>query len=711
MTAALAEVEPQTERRARILVVDDNEEVREYLRLQLEAGGFEVELAENGVKALESISVSPPDLLLTDLSMPEMDGFQLIEAVRFDPVNTSIPIILLTAHNDVAIFRRGMDLGADDFLTKPVKSKELLNALNSRLKRLEGMRVARTGAVPRTFEVVRATADAARRAPSVEVTQSQSIPLKLHSAFDDTDEFSEAKVSPRATKKTVDGTVLIADIRGFAEIAERLTTDEVTELLNAFFAKACEPILDQGGWIVKFMGDGVVAMFDSTTTQNANHAARAMKSAILMVMISQRFQHWMETRFPQRNLPAFCVGLGLHSGPVTVCQIGSGATQEVTVVGDTVGIAARLESKTKELTWSIVASAATARAASSRYQTAQSAEITLRSSAGQTQTLDIVEVTGLTPPDNCEAADREVYKRIGDAIRENASLIEMRRENRAATTASNGSTQALATKDLQLDGYRLLRKLGQGGMSTVYLAEFSRDGTEQVLKMISLEQNDDGEAIQRFISEFALISQIQHPNVARIYAQGFSGAHAYISMEYFPSGDLRRLIDDGMSADLAVATLMQVAAGLSAIHEVGIVHRDMKPDNVMIRADGSLALADFGIAMHTETKLNQTEKGIVFGTPSYIAPEQVQGEDVDARADIYSLGVMFFEMLTGRKPFRATNPQALIFQHLSMPVPDLPPELARFNPLIHKMMAKSANDRHANALQVIDDVMAVVEAA
>lgn len=124
------------ELKPRVLVVDDNEDVRDLLRLHLVAGGFDVEIAENGQQAIDSIASAPPDLMLTDLNMPGMDGFQLIEAVRANPSHRNMPIILLTAHSDVTVVRRGMDLGADDFLTKPVNSKDLLNALNLRLKRL-----------------------------------------------------------------------------------------------------------------------------------------------------------------------------------------------------------------------------------------------------------------------------------------------------------------------------------------------------------------------------------------------------------------------------------------------------------------------------------------------------------------------------------------------------------------------------------------------
>lgn len=687
----------------RVLVVDDNEDVRDLLRLHLVAGGFDVQLAASGQQALDIIAEAAPELLLTDLNMPGMDGFQLIEAVRANEANRNMPIILLTAHNDVAVFRRGMDLGADDFLTKPVNSKDLLNALNSRLKRLEGMRVDRSDAGRRTTENFHISS--VMGAQGTTVSGRLPVPtLMLRSAFGSDDDFSEASVGSDAVRKTVEGTVMFADIRGFSTIAERLTSDEVAELLNAFFGKACEPILDQGGWVVKFVGDGVIAMFDDTMGNSTPHAARALKAAILMIVISQRFQQWLEKRFPVRGLAPFCIGIGVHSGPVSVCQIGSGTKQEVTVIGDTVNIAARLEAKTKEFGWSIVSSVDTWRGAGERFQSGPQGQIAVK---GRASLMDVIEIRGLAPRPGSDDGDLRSYETVSHAIEKNSALIDMRSTRR--TENNDGSQLMTITSPIQLDGFRLIRKLSEGGMSTVYLAEFGGDGTQQVLKLISMDQDDDGEAVQRFIVEFALISQIQHPNVAKIYQQGFSRDHAYISMEYFPSGDLRKLINDGVSADVAVAVLTQVAAGLAAIHEVGIVHRDMKPDNVMIRADGSMALADFGIATHAETQLNKTEAGVVFGTPSYIAPEQAQGLKADCRADIYSLGVMFYEMLTGQKPFRATNPQALIFQHINMAIPQLPGELARFNPVLQRMMAKSRTRRHSSGLEVIEDVMSIAE--
>ncbi len=263
-------------------------------------------------------------------------------------------------------------------------------------------------------------------------------------------------------------------------------------------------------------------------------------------------------------------------------------------------------------------------------------------------------------------------------------------------------TQFGASQPINVEGYRVVRKLGEGGMSRVYLAEHIATRTERVLKIVPITDSDGGETVQRFIHEFALVSSIDHPNVARIYDQGFTDDYAYIAMEYFPGGDLRAMIGQGIAPEVGLAVLLQVSGGLGAIHRQGVVHRDMKPDNVMIRADGSLAIADFGIAKKPSSQLSQTQHGEVFGTPYYLSPEQAMSGTVDARSDLYSLGVMFYEMLTGAKPYRASDIEGLLYQHLNAPVPKLPDSLAHFQPLLDRAMAKDPEMRFGSA----DDLLA-----
>jgi serine/threonine-protein kinase PpkA len=687
---------------ANILVVDDDPTIREYVRLHLASANFEVEVAGDGETAYEMALLHPPDLILSDISMPHMDGFQFLEKIRACPVLADIPIILLTQHSDASVFRRGMDLGADDFLAKPVRRKDLLTSISSRLKRLEGMR--------RAVE---------------HIQPSPTLRILDDSALATTDAITGIKTGPTppvivATEpESVLGTVLISGICNFSAFTKFLSAEEISELLNAYFAKACEPLLEQSGWIVKFEGANVVAMFDAARGQEVSHAQRALKAALLMINTAHQFNSWIKARFPQHRLPTFSIGVGVHSGIILVTTMANAGTN---ITGTTVDLAAHFEALTKQNFWSIVASDDTLALGGARMVCGQTSQTCLDTHE-QAQEITIAEVMSLTPKVGSSAEEKLFYDGLETAVVANSeALANQVHDNTAdrvdALTAFEQELQKIedaarnnttAQNEIQLQGYRLIKKLGDGGMSQVFLAEHSATGAQHVLKLIHITEDDDGDMLQRFISEYALISQIDHPNVAKIFAQGFSAAHAYIAMEYFPGGDLRRLMTNDISIDVALAVLMQVAGALGAIHERGIVHRDMKPDNIMIRADGSLALADFGIATLKDTRLARTAHGEVFGTPAYIAPEQASAQVTDHRADLYALGVMFFELLTGQKPYRASTTDALLYQHMNLAIPELPAQFVQLQPLINAMMAKDPEQRVANAGLIIDMALEISE--
>jgi serine/threonine protein kinase len=225
------------------------------------------------------------------------------------------------------------------------------------------------------------------------------------------------------------------------------------------------------------------------------------------------------------------------------------------------------------------------------------------------------------------------------------------------------------------------------------------------LKILNARPNDDKQLLQRFIQESALISAIDHPNVVKIYDKGFTEDYAYIAMEYFNGGSLKDVIAGGLSPRQSLSLLAQAAAALAEIHRLGIVHRDVKPANMMLRMDGTMVLADFGIAKRSEGSMDRTIHGEFFGTPYYISPEQANGRPATVRSDIYSLGIIFYEMLMNQRPYLGDSIVEVISQHVNSLVPRLPQSLDDYQSLLDGMMEKDPDER----LQSADAVLAAID--
>ena len=251
-------------------------------------------------------------------------------------------------------------------------------------------------------------------------------------------------------------------------------------------------------------------------------------------------------------------------------------------------------------------------------------------------------------------------------------------------------------------GYRFVKKLSATSHSAVYLAEKESADLKVVLKVLQQvpDNSDSIGAFDRFLQEYELIAEIDHPNIVKIYDLGVGDDHAHIAMEYLDGGDLKERIEQGLPEPEAIGFVRQIASALAKIHEVGILHRDLKPGNVMLRGDESVALIDFGLAKRMRLRMAMTDDGEIFGTPYYMSPEQGHGIGVDHRSDIYSLGVIFHEMLTGEKPFRADTAMGIIYRHANAPVPLLPSRLSQYQALLNMMLAKKPDDR----LQSADEV-------
>ena len=310
---------------------------------------------------------------------------------------------------------------------------------------------------------------------------------------------------------------------------------------------------------------------------------------------------------------------------------------------------------------------------------------------------DFLRKTGLTP--------ERLTRALADALREE----EARDAERAGADAALARTVTLDpasigapvrdSRDL-VAGYRVLRKIGQGGMGQVYLAERIHDGMQLVLKALDPALRRDRIFLQRFVREYKLILSVETEYVARIYDQGFAGIHPYIAMEYLSGGTLAARMHEGMTSLAALRVTSQIARALDAIHGHGIVHRDLKPQNIMFRDNGRPVIVDFGLAKDLGSDANLTRIGEVLATPRYMSPEQCLGQEADARSDLYSLGAIFYEMLTGRKLFESEGPAGLSYMYVHGEIPRLPARLAGYQTIVDRLLAKKPENRFQSAREL-----------
>ncbi|MCB9436607.1 MAG: serine/threonine protein kinase [Anaerolineales bacterium] len=261
--------------------------------------------------------------------------------------------------------------------------------------------------------------------------------------------------------------------------------------------------------------------------------------------------------------------------------------------------------------------------------------------------------------------------------------------------------------------YELLEEIGRGGMATVFRAYQTSVGRDVAVKIIHKAISMDPIAVARFTSEARLIARLEHPHILPVY--DFDGTHdpPYIVMRYLPTGTLDDILQ---RAKLPIGEVLhifkQIGSALDYAHRQGVVHRDVKPSNIMIDGEANAWLSDFGIARLVEGGQGLTASGAAIGTPGYMSPEQGLGTEIDGRADIYSLGVILFKMMTGLLPFTGETAMGTIMLHINEPVPSilaLNPELpVEFQRLIEKAMAKKANDRYQTAAELVHDLEQVL---
>lgn len=263
--------------------------------------------------------------------------------------------------------------------------------------------------------------------------------------------------------------------------------------------------------------------------------------------------------------------------------------------------------------------------------------------------------------------------------------------------------------NIQIPGYDIEGEIGEGAMASVYLATQRSLERKVALKVMAAALAADPTFCERFLREGKTLARLSHPHTVTIHDIGNVGELYYMAMEYLPNGTLKERIAAGLSPEQGLVYIRQIASALGYAHGLGLVHRDVKPANILFRADGTAVLSDFGIAKSLDDRTQFTQAGFAVGTPSYMSPEQARGQDIDGRADLYALGVVLYEILVGELPYTGNDALSTALAHLTEPLPELPVHHGRFQEVLRKLLAKDPAERFPDAaalLRALDNLPA-----
>jgi CheY-like chemotaxis protein len=369
---------------ALIAVIDDDEAIRELIAAALRFEGYEVVEAEDGVAGLAMVRDDRPDLVVSDVNMPRMDGFAMLQALHADPAIQETPVILLTSLQERENVRTGMTSGADDYLTKPIDFDELREAVAAQLNKQ----------LMRQSAQARAVGTAITAALTTQKKQlSRLYEEKLLAELGDKWPTADAMVED---SKFANATVLFVDVVNFPALAEKLTSSELSEVVRQFYNNAGDTVYLFGAYHMQFVGEGLLAVFvDSTDTDTVNSGLRATKAALGLIDSAQRVQGFLVSHFTDRKLPRFEVTVALHSGAVTLAKLDDPlrGKSQILPVGDTVSACLLLQKQAHDAGWKIAGSTSLLHEVADTIRTGRRKRFAL---PGRTSAIDAAELLGLS---------------------------------------------------------------------------------------------------------------------------------------------------------------------------------------------------------------------------------------------------------------------------------------------------------------------------
>lgn len=649
----------------KIVVVDDTPANIRLLEAVLAPRNYTVLPAASGRDALELISRERPDLILLDILMPEMDGYEVCRRLRDDPATRALPVVMITASGDQEKLR-ALEAGADDFIPKPFNQAELLARVRSllRVKQYYDVIQAQTDELA---ELNRTLEDRVQQQLS-ELERMGRLRRFLSPQIADVVVSSGDETILRSHRRQV--AVIFCDLRGFTGFSE--DPEEVMAVLGEYHEAMGALISAAEATVGFFEGAGLMVFFNDPLPC-PEPAAQAVRLAVSM---RDRMEEMLRAWGKRGHDLGF--GVGIDFGYATLGQIGFEGRRDYGVIGNVVNLASRLCDE----------------AASGQILLSQ------RVYAAVEQGLEV------------EPAGEFTLKGILKPVTAYRIVDLKERAVDGATVIAPSTGRTLAS-----GRYIVRRALGEGGQKIVYLVHdlsLDRDCALALIKSALLEPEDrfrlqrEGQAMARLGA---------HPNIVAVFDVGEDEGRPYIVYEYVPGGDLRqelRAAGGQLSISRALSVGSGIASALAEAHKRGIIHRDLKPGNVLLGEDREAKLGDFGLALAMD-RSRLTMAGVVMGTAAYMSPEQALGQPTDARTDLYALGAMLYELVTGRPPFVGDSAAAVTSQHInaapaapSSHEAAVPPAL---DALIMRMLAKAPGDRPESASAVFEELSGMHERA
>jgi adenylate cyclase len=649
-----------------ILVVDDTPQNVRLLEAVLASQGYSVISASAGPEALEKVATAAPDLVLLDIQMPGMNGFEVCRRIREDPATRFLPVVLVTA-SDTEVRVNAIEAEADDFITKPFDQQELLGRVRSlvRIKRYHETIEAQSAELAewnRSLE--------ARVHGQVEELENLNrlrrfLPLTLAQSLQ-----SQGEAILESHRREI--AALFADLRGWTAFSVTTEPEEVMGVIGEFHTAMGELITRFEATVGWFAGDGLMVWFNDPIPC-PDPAARAVRLAVEMRgAMAELTSKWRK----RGHDLGFSAGIAL--GYATLGRIGFEGRYDYGAVGSVMNLASRLCDE-----------------------------------AGLGQIL----------------VNERVFAEVEDLVEGEAAgeftlkgFVKPVPAFRILDLKSDPTEEQLAPSSVgdvepveQLAGYRIESELGRGGMGVVYLAEDTRLHRMIALKVLPPEVAGDEGFRARFERESELAAGLEHPNVVPIYEAGEADGRLFIAMRYIRGANLAELLaaDGRLEPGRTLDILKQVASGLDEAHANGLVHRDVKPANILIAAgrDGGpehAYLSDFGLTKRSGSATGPTRTGQVLGTLAYVAPEQIEGRTPDGSADVYSVGCVVFHCLTGEVPFPKDSDVAIMWAHIREAPPKvtaLRAELpARVDAVVARAMSKDPAERYPSCGDLATDL-------